>query len=53
MGRVTARMNLSNSALVKGGNDASDLAFFFRRGVLLDAIAISSVAPLEAFFTSP
>jgi hypothetical protein len=35
--------------LVKGGDDASDLAFFFRWGVLLDAISTSNLAPLGVF----
>ena len=46
--RVTVRRNLSKSVLVKGGDDASDLAFFLFRGALLDTITIFSIAPLEA-----
>ena len=40
------RRNCSKSAFVKGGDDASDLAFFFFRSTLLGAISISSLAPL-------
>ena len=44
------RRNLSKSVLVKSGDDASDLAFFFWRGVLLDAIALSSLVPNEKYY---
>ena len=47
------RRNCSKSALVKGGDDASDLAFFFFRSTLLGAISISSLASLEAFLQAP
>ena len=47
------RRNCSKSAFVKGGDDASDSAFFFFRSTLLGAISISSLASLEAFLQAP
>ena len=46
------RRNCSKSAFVKGGDDASDLAFFFFRSSLLGAISISSLAPLGFLATA-